>query len=127
MRMNFRSASFAKAIRLEEAEVRLAYAYGELNSHFGEHEGSPDRKLDVELVEMSPLRKEIGCFEQQCYHVDKYGTIVILFQHPLRLYPSVEEDQGKGADIGELGCRLPHDARQWRDTFTASLRPVPFQ
>lgn len=27
---------------LEEAEVRLAYACGELNSHFGEHEGSPD-------------------------------------------------------------------------------------
>ena len=66
---------------LEEAEVRLAYACGELNSHFGEREGSPGRKLDVELVEMSPLRKEIGCFEQQCYHVDKYGTIVVKGVH----------------------------------------------
>ena len=31
------------------------------------------------------------------------------------------------ADIGGIGCRLPPDARQWRDTFTASLRPVSFQ
>ena len=30
---------------------------------------------------MSPLRKEIGCFEQQCYHVDKYGTIVVKGVH----------------------------------------------
>lgn len=62
---------------LKEAEVQVAYACAELNTPFGSYEGSADQKLEVEVKEMLPLKKEIGCFEQQCYHVDKYGTVVI--------------------------------------------------
>ena len=72
------------------------------------------------MISMVERKDIISAYEQT-------GSMRAVSIEPLRLYPSVEEDQGKGADIGGIGCRLPPDARQWRDTFTASLRPVSFQ
>lgn len=66
---------------LEEAETQVVYACAELNTPLGDYEGSAEQKLDVEVNSMLPLKKEIGSFEQQYYHVDKYGTIVIKGVH----------------------------------------------
>jgi transposase len=62
---------------IKEADTQIIYACGELNTPFGEYEQSAEQKMEEEYRHMLPLLKEIGCFEQQSYTVDKYGTVVI--------------------------------------------------
>lgn len=62
---------------IREAECQVVYACSELNSPLLVMEGSPEAKSQLEFRHMLPLKKEIGCFEQQTYTVDKYSTIVV--------------------------------------------------
>lgn len=40
-------------------------------------EDNAEEKVQEEYKHMLPLKEEIGCFEQQAYTVDKYGTFVL--------------------------------------------------
>ena len=63
---------------LEDAQAQIALACSELNTLFVNNEGSAEEKLFKEEVkDMLPLTREIECFEQQTYTVDKYGTVII--------------------------------------------------
>ena len=66
---------------IEDAQEHLVRTCSELNCPLCTYEGSADQKLEEELGRMLPLTKEIGSFEQQSYHVDKYGTIVMRGVH----------------------------------------------
>lgn len=66
---------------IDDAQEHLASKCSELNCPSCTYEGSAAQKLEEELGRMLPLRREIGSFEQQSYHVDKYGTIVMKGVH----------------------------------------------
>ena len=66
---------------IEDAQEHLLRTCSELNYPLCTYEGSAEQKLEEELRHMLPLKREIGSFEQQSYHVDKYGTIVVRGVH----------------------------------------------
>ena len=66
---------------IEDAQEHLVRTCSELNYPLCTYEGSAEQKLEEELSHMLPLKREIGSFEQQSYHVDKYGTIVVRGVH----------------------------------------------
>ena len=75
-----RRAAFCGADTFESvkaAQVQVAYACSELNTPLGVVGGSAEQKIEEEWGCMLPLAREVGCFEQRDYTVDKYGTVVI--------------------------------------------------
>lgn len=63
------------------AEMQVVDACSSLNVPLGILEGSPEMKVEEEYRDMLPLVREVGCFEQQEYTVDKYATIVVQRVH----------------------------------------------
>ena len=64
------------------AQMQVVEAGAILNTPFGDCKGSAEEKMETEEKKcMLPLTREIGCFEQQEYTVDKYGTIVVQRVH----------------------------------------------
>ena len=57
--------------------MQVVVACSALNVPLDIIEGSPEQKVEEEWGHMLPLVREVGCFEQQEYTVDKYGTIVV--------------------------------------------------
>ena len=55
----------------------MVRACGDLNMPLNITEGSAEQKAEEEWEHMLPLVREVGCFEQRDYTVDKYGTIVV--------------------------------------------------
>ena len=75
-----RRAAFCRVDTFESvkaAQVQVAYACSELNTPLGVIGGSAEQKIEEEWGCMLPLVREVGCFEQRDYTVDKYGTVVI--------------------------------------------------
>lgn len=62
---------------IQDAQEHLVRTCSELNCPLCTCEGSAEQKLEEELRHMLPMKREISSFEQQSYHVDKYGTIVV--------------------------------------------------
>ena len=75
-----RRAAFCRVDTFESvmaAQVQVVYACSSLNTPLCIIEGSAEQKVEEEWEHMLPLVREVGCFEQQEYTVDKYGTVVI--------------------------------------------------
>ena len=75
-----RRAAFCRVDTFESvmaAQTQVVYACGSLNVPLGTLEGSAEQKVEEEWEYMLPLVREVGCFEQQEYTVDKYSTIVV--------------------------------------------------
>ena len=75
-----RRAAFCRVDTFESvkaAQVQVAYACSELNTPLGVIGGGAEQKIEEEWGCMLPLVREVGCFEQRDYTVDKYGTVVI--------------------------------------------------
>ena len=75
-----RRASFCRVDTFETlraAQMQVVRACGDLNMPLNITEGSAEQKAEEEWEHMLPLVREVGCFEQRDYTVDKYGTIVV--------------------------------------------------
>ena len=75
-----RRASFCRVDTFETlraAQMQVVCACGDLNMPLNITEGSAEQKAEEEWEHMLPLVREVGCFEQRDYTVDKYGTIVV--------------------------------------------------
>ena len=75
-----RRAAFCRVDTFESimaAQMQVVLACSTLNVPLDIIEGSPEQKVEEEWEHMLPLVREVGCFEQQEYTVDKYGTIVV--------------------------------------------------
>ena len=75
-----RRASFCRVDSFETlraAQMQVVCACGDLNMPLNITEGSAEQKAEEEWEHMLPLVREVGCFEQRDYTVDKYGTIVV--------------------------------------------------
>lgn len=75
-----RRAAFCRVDTFESvmaAQVQVVYACSSLNTPLCIIEGSAEQKVEEEWEHMLPLVREVGCFEQREYTVDKYGTVVI--------------------------------------------------
>lgn len=66
---------------IDAAQMEVVDADTRLNIPIGMYEGSAEEKKEEECKSMLPLTREVGCFEQQEYTVDKYGTIVVQKAH----------------------------------------------
>ena len=75
-----RRAAFCRVDSFESitaAQMQVLHACSCLNVPLDMLEGSPEQKVEEEWEHMLPLVREVGCFEQQEYTVDKYSTIVV--------------------------------------------------
>jgi len=75
-----RRASFCRVDTFETlgaAQMQVVCACGDLNMPLNILEGSAEQKVEEEWEHMLPLVREVGCFEQRDYTVDKYGTVVV--------------------------------------------------
>ena len=75
-----RRAAFCRVDTFESimaAQMQVVQACSGLNVPLDMLEGSPEQKIEEEWEHMLPLVREVGCFEQQEYTVDKYATIVV--------------------------------------------------
>lgn len=75
-----RRAAFCQVDTFESitaAQMQAVYACSGLNVPLDMIEGSAEQKMEEEWEHMLPLVREVGCFEQQEYTVDKYSTIVV--------------------------------------------------
>ena len=75
-----RRAAFCRVDSFESimaAQMQVVHACSLLNVPLDMLEGSAEQKVEEEWKYMLPLVREVGCFEQQEYTVDKYSTIVV--------------------------------------------------
>ena len=75
-----RRAAFCRVDTFESitaAQMQAVYACSGLNMPLDMIEGSAEQKIEEEWEHMLPMVREVGCFEQQEYTVDKYSTIVV--------------------------------------------------